>query len=84
MSAVFTTVATSQGYNADSQGEAGFVAALLAYAAANNSGSDSLDSPFDEAIRRFEATPNFNPHALARLKQLFADPSRRYANGQLK
>jgi len=83
MSAVFSTVANAQGYNADSQGEGAFVAALLKFADANHSGGDVLANPYSEALRRFEAA-GINPHALARMRQLFADPERRYASGELK
>ena len=83
MSAVFQKCLNT-GFNSDSQNEGAFVTALLQFADANHSGSDVLANPFSEALRRFEAVPGFSPHALTRLRQIFADAERRYAAGELK
>jgi hypothetical protein len=82
MSAVFKKVLDS-GFNSDSQGEGAFVTALLQFADANHSGGDVLANPYSEALRRFEAA-GINPHAFARLRQVFADGERRFAAGELK
>lgn len=68
MSAAYKQTIQTAGLNNDHQGELGMLHALLVYADANHSGSDTLTGAA-EVIRRLEAA-GINPHALLRIKQI--------------
>lgn len=80
MSVVFQKAIKFIGFNRDTQGDASFIHALLQYADANHSGSDVLDNPVSEAIRRFKAA-SINPHVLARIEQMLHDWQDKYDRG---
>lgn len=81
MSAVYSKVAEQLGLNNSSQGDAGFLHALLTYANANHSGSDVATNPYSEVIRRLEAA-GLNPHAMVRIKSILADGEIKFAAGR--
>lgn len=79
---MFRKVIDSLGLSNSSQGDLGWLHAILVYGDLYDDSADVLANPFSEVIRKLESVAGVNPHAVQRVKELLAKAEMQYAGGQ--
>jgi len=79
---MYRKVIDSFGLSNNSQGDLGWLHAILVFGELYDDSADVLTNPASEVIRKLESVAGVNPHAVQRIKALLAKLELQYAGGQ--
>jgi hypothetical protein len=79
---MYRKVIDSFGLSNNSQGDLGWLHAILVFGDLYDDSADVLTNPASEVVRKLELVANVNPHAITRIKAILAKLELQYAGGQ--
>jgi hypothetical protein len=79
---MYRKVIDSFGLSNNSQGELGWLHAILVFGDLYDDSPDVLTNPASEIVRKLEIVAGVNPHVVQRVKAILAKLELQYAGGQ--